>query len=114
MNATRVLCVENRPMYTDALKHTMERAGYEVVAATDGDQALRLLITQRVDCVLLEYDLPDAAGPVVRANMKQIKPDVPVMLFTGGGSQTPLLVRFLEAYLRKSLGVKWFRHDLEE
>jgi DNA-binding response OmpR family regulator len=83
-----------------ALKYVLEKAGYEVMPATTGDQALRLLTTLHVDGVLLEYDLPDAAGSALRAKMKRIKPDVPVLLFAGIDSQTPFLLRFLDAYLR--------------
>ena len=99
MSHIRVLCVENQPEYMGALKYMLETAGYEVMAATNGDQALRLLTTLDVDGVLLEYNLPDASGSPVRAEMKRIKPDVPVLLFAGIGSQTPFLLRFLDAYL---------------
>ena len=100
MSPTRVLCVENSPEYMGALKYTLERAGYEVMAATNGEQALRLLTTLDVDGVLLEYNLPDATASAVRAEMKRIKPDVPVLFFAGIGSQTPFLLRFLDAYLQ--------------
>ena len=100
MSQTRVLCVENHPEYMGALKYMLETAGYEVMVATNGDQALRVLTTMDVDGVLLEYDLPDATGSAVRAAMKRIKPDVPVLLFAGIGSQTPFLLRFLDAYLQ--------------
>ncbi|MGA2204493.1 MAG: response regulator [Terriglobales bacterium] len=102
MSATRVLCVENHPEYMGALKYMLETAGYEVMAATTGDQALYLLTSRQVDGVLLEYDLPDATGSAVRVEMKRIKPDVPVLLFTGVGSQTPFLLRFFDSYLRNS------------
>jgi DNA-binding response OmpR family regulator len=79
----------------DALKYMLETAGYVVMAATTGDQALHLVTTRQVDGVLLEYDLPGAKGSAVRAEMKRIKPDIPVLLFSGIGSQTPFLLRFL-------------------
>jgi len=101
MSDIRVLCVENHPEYMGALKYMLETAGYDVMPATTGDQAVRLLTTLPIDGVLLEYDLPDATGIAVRAEMKRIKPDVPVMLFTGVGGQTPFLLRFLDSYLRK-------------
>jgi DNA-binding response OmpR family regulator len=100
MSAIRVLCVENHPEYMGALKYMLERAGYEVTPAITGEQALRLLTTLQVDGVLLEYDLPDSTSSAVRAEMKRIKPDVPVLMFAGIGSQTPFLLRFLDAYLR--------------
>ena len=102
MNNIRVLCVENRPEYMDALKYMLERTGYDVTPATTGGQAVHLLTTLHVDGVLLEYDLPDATGSAIRAEMKRIKPDVPVLLFAGIGSQTPFLLRFFESYLRNS------------
>jgi DNA-binding response OmpR family regulator len=113
MNNTRVLCVENRPEYMDALKYMLETAGYEVMPATTGDQALRLLTSLHVDGVLLEYDLPDATGSAVRAEMKRIKPDVPVLLFAGIGSQTPFLLRFFDTYLRNSARPEDVFEDLD-
>jgi DNA-binding response OmpR family regulator len=112
MSHVRVLCVENHPEYVDALKYMLETAGYEVMVATNGDQALRLLTTLDVDGVLLEYDLPDASGSAVRAKMKRIKPDVPVLLFAGVGSQTPFLLRFLDAYLQSPAKLESDLRDL--
>jgi DNA-binding NtrC family response regulator len=85
MSTVRVLCVENHVEYLDALKYMLETAGYEVVSATTGNQGLSMLTTQPIQGVLLEYDLPDATGSSVRAEMKRIKPDVPVLLFCRGG-----------------------------
>jgi DNA-binding response OmpR family regulator len=113
MSATRVLCVENHPECMAALQYMLETAGYEVMAATTGDQALHLLTALPVDGVLLEYDLPDATGSAVRAEMKRIKPDVPVLLFAGIGSQTPFLLRFFDLYLRNPQRPECVLHDLD-
>jgi len=98
----KVLCVEHHAEYMGALKYMLESAGYEVMPATTGEQALNLIRTHSVLGVLLEYDLPDAAGTAVKAEMKRIKPKVPVLMFNGVGSQTPFLLRFLDSYLRNS------------
>src|SRR5580693_2716720 len=100
MSNVRVLCVENHIEYLDALKYMLETAGYEVVSATTGSQGVSMLTKHPIQGVLLEYDLPDATGSAVRAEMKRVKPDVPVLLFAGIGSQTPFLLRFLDAYLQ--------------
>lgn len=100
MNEIRVLCVENHPEYLNILEGILEGIGYQVLAATTGRQALETLQAQSVDGVLLEYDLPDATGSSVRAEMKRICPDVPVLMFAGIGSQTPFLLRFFDHYLR--------------
>jgi CheY-like chemotaxis protein len=113
MSHIRVLCVENHPEHLGALKYMLETAGYEVVAATNGDQALSLLTTLNVDGVLLEYDLPDATGSAVRAEMRRIKPDIPVLFFAGIGSQTPFLLRFLDAYLQSPARLESDLRDLD-
>ncbi len=102
MDAVKVLCVENHPEYLEALKYMLEAAGYEVLSATNGSQGVSMLESYPVEGVLLEYELPDASGATVRAEMKRIKPDIPVLLFAGIGTQTPFLIRFFDSYLRRT------------
>lgn len=113
MTSARVLCVENHSEYLDALTYMLESAGYEVVSATTGAQALTLFIKQDLQGVLLEYDLPDLTGSAVRAEMKRIKPEIPILLFSGVGSQTPFLLRFFDAYLRHADRPEWAFQDLD-
>jgi DNA-binding response OmpR family regulator len=113
MNKFRVLCVENHIEYLDALKYMLEAAGYQVVSATTGKQGLSMFAKQPIHGVLLEYDLPDATGSAVRAEMKLIKPEIPVLLFAGVGSQTPFLIRFFDSYLRNEERPEWAFKDLD-
>ena len=113
MSTVRVLCVENHVEYLDTLKYMLETAGYEVVSATTGSQGLSMLMNHPIQGVLLEYDLPDATGAAVRAQMKRAKPDVPVLLFAGVGSQTPFLLRFFDSYLRNAERPEWAFQDLD-
>lgn len=100
MDNLRVLCVEGRPGPREMLQRLLAKAGYDVIAAESGQQAISLLLSQAVDGVLLEYDLPDADGFSVRHKIKSLQPDLPVLLFAGVGRQTPMLIRFFDAYLR--------------
>ena len=113
MNNVKVLCVEGHKEYLDALTFLLEAAGYEVVSAGTGSQGLSMLMKQPIQGVLLEYDLPDATGSAVRAEMKRIKPEIPVLLFAGVGSQTPFLLRFFDSYLRNSERPDWVFQDLD-
>jgi len=113
MNNVRVLCVESHREYMDALRYMLETAGYEVVSASTGRQGLSMFTKQSIQGVLLEYDLPDAPGSAVRAEMKRIKPEVPVLLFAGIGSQTPFLLRFFDSYLRNADKPEWAFQDLD-
>jgi DNA-binding response OmpR family regulator len=109
MSGMKILCVEDQPEYLAQLTCMLEGIGYEVMPARNAGQALDLISQKTVDGVLLEYNLPGAAGTTLRAQLKGINPDVPVLLFTGVSSQTPFMVRFLDAYLRhrEQLGDGW-------
>jgi len=113
MSSMRVLCVENEPGYMDVLRYMLESAGYEVTPAQTAGEALRLLASQHFDGVLLEDNLPDATGGSVRAEMKKLQPEVPVLLFAGVDDQTPLLLGFVDSYLRNSETPEWELHGLD-
>ncbi len=98
----KVLCVEPCPSSLHTLQWMLEGAGYEVVSAASANEAVAVLRSCPIHGVLLEYDLPDRNGVSVREEMKQIKPDIPVLLFSGVGPQTPMLLRFFNAYLRQT------------
>jgi CheY-like chemotaxis protein len=113
MSGLRILCVEDRFEYMAALISMLEGIGYEVMPARDSGQAIDLLANQPIDGVLLEYNLPDATGATLRAQMKAMRPEVPILLFEGVGSQTPIMLRFFDAYLRNPERVGNELGDLE-
>lgn len=100
MNEIKVLCVESHPEAMTLLRSILGNSGYSVISAINGKEALDLLEWNAVDGVLLEHDLPDATGASVRVCMKRVKPDVPILLFSGISSQTPFLLNFFIRYLR--------------
>ena len=61
----RVLIVDDEPAICKALKVTLERAGYEAIAAQSGDSALTVLSLEPVDVLLLDLRIPDTRGDVV-------------------------------------------------
>ena len=97
METIRVLCVENRPEHMEVLIYILEAAGCKVMPATCRGQALDILVTKPVDAVLLEYDLPDVTGSTLRAEIKQIKPEIPVLLFCR--DQRTEFIRYFNTYL---------------
>jgi DNA-binding response OmpR family regulator len=100
MGSAKILCIESCAEYMDALTSMLEAAGYNVIPAATVRQGLSLFLRERIDGVLVEYDLPDGTGVTVRAEMKRAKPEIPILLFSGIGSQTPFLLRFFDSYLR--------------
>ena len=64
LNATQghILLVEDEPGTAEHLSRILEKAGFIVTTASDGEEALELIRTPRPDLVLLDVDLPKMNG----------------------------------------------------
>ena len=80
-NATSlILSVDDEPAILQTRQKILEGAGYEVLSAADGEQALLIFIEQPVRLVLLDYVMPGMDGGAVASQMKRRKPSVPILL----------------------------------
>ncbi|HEY7066122.1 MAG TPA: response regulator [Chloroflexota bacterium] len=70
MTATRVLVVEDHPLNRELAEAILERAGYDVVLAEDGETALETVAARRPDVILLDIDLPGISGLDVARQLK--------------------------------------------
>ncbi len=62
--------------------HFLKEKGYHVITATNGSDALDIIKTQDVDLVLLDENMPGFSGLETLTKIKQIKPDLPVVMTT--------------------------------
>jgi CheY-like chemotaxis protein len=81
----KVLLVEDSKFLRAATAQALTSAGYEVVSAGDGDQAVRLAREHTPALILLDVMLPKMSGPDV---LRVLKDDpattaIPVMMLTG-------------------------------
>lgn len=79
MTGSRILVVDDEPQILRFLKPSLTAAGYEVVVATTGKEALKAAATQSPDIILLDLGLPDMDGKDVIRELR-------------GWSKTPILV----------------------
>ena len=82
-NGTRlILSVDDEPAILVSRQLILENEGYQVLSATDGEQALRMFAGQPVDLVLLDYVMPGMDGGAVAKEIKNHNPQVPIVLVT--------------------------------
>lgn len=58
----KILLVEDNEMNRDMLARRLERRGYQVVIAVDGDEGVRLAQTEAPDLILMDMSLPVLDG----------------------------------------------------
>jgi CheY-like chemotaxis protein len=71
-----LLCIHRDPAQLSLLREN----GCELVTATNGSEGLRLLMTHPVDAIVLEYYLGLLDGAVVAAEIKKVKPHLPIVM----------------------------------
>ncbi len=81
-----VLVVEDDLDLCEALCDTLEVEGYKVLTATNGTEALSLLIKNRFKLVVSDIQMPVIDGFQLLNNMQQKHPEIPVLLMTAYGT----------------------------
>jgi CheY-like chemotaxis protein len=84
----KILVVEDDPFIRDMAVTELEDAGYQVMEAASGGQALRLLQAGiAVDALLTDIRMPEANGWEVARAYRGRFPDLPVLYVTGYAEQ---------------------------
>jgi signal transduction histidine kinase/ActR/RegA family two-component response regulator len=79
-----VLVVEDEAAVRRAVKRNLERLGYHVIAASDGEDALRIADTlDGIDLLLSDVVMPGIDGPEVACRLRAKWSDLPVLFVTG-------------------------------
>jgi two-component system KDP operon response regulator KdpE len=77
----RILVVDDERAIRRFLGLTLEAHGYQVLDATSGEQALRLIASERPDLVVLDLGLPDLDGVQVITRTREWS-DVPIVVLS--------------------------------
>lgn len=90
----RVLIIDDDDYVQNMLKQTLERAGYEVAAAANGAEGLKLYesnqqVSAPFDVVITDLIMPEMEGIETITLLRKRNPDVKVIAISGGGRNRP-------------------------
>jgi DNA-binding response OmpR family regulator len=124
MHSARIVVIEDEQAIRRGVVDALRASGYEVAEAADGEKGQTEALRAGVDLVLLDLMLPRRDGLEVLAEVRSVRPTLPVIVLTARGSEDdrvrglkmgaddyivkPFSARELlarvEAVLRRSLG----------
>lgn len=81
-----IICVASDGRRAEERRLLLEQSGYEVLVATSAKTGLEFFSQCAADVALVDHKLPGVDGNLVAAQMKRVKPNVPVVVLAGNGS----------------------------
>jgi signal transduction histidine kinase len=82
-DARHILVIEDDEDVREMLVECLEVLGYKVTHAQDGASGLSRLNTDKPDLLIVDYAMPGMNGVQVLARVRDLRPDLPVILATG-------------------------------
>jgi two-component system cell cycle sensor histidine kinase/response regulator CckA len=120
-NVATILLVEDEDRLQRSIKQMLEKAGYIVLPASHGIEALRILQEHdgRIDLVLTDIGLPHIRGPELVERLKIRLPNVAVLYMSGFGEDSlrpdearELSGRFVQKPFRRDTLLRKIAHTL--
>ena len=114
-----VLVVDDDEMILEVGEEMLGAMGYKVLLAKGGREAVEIYKAKKneIDVVVLDMIMPDMAGGEVYDTMKEINPDIKVLLSTGysiEGQAREILDRGCDGFIQKPFGVKELSGTIRE
>ena len=107
MEKTHILVVDDDPVISRLLSTNLKARGYEVVTATDGEEALDVIEREAVDLIILDIMMPHVDGIEVCRRIREWS-RVPIIMLSARGDEkgkVHCLDLGADDYLTKPFGV---------
>lgn len=82
-SALNILIVDDDPNMLDLLQESLEDLSFRVFRAANGEEALRMLKTQKVDCIITDISMPKIDGPELIRRIEADGLTIPFFFITG-------------------------------
>ena len=99
----RILLIDDDVQVLATLRKMLEREGYEVVEASDGEKGLKLFRQNPTDLIITDLIMPEKEGVETIMEFNREFPGAKIIAISGGGRSNP------KAYLEivKDLGAQY-------
>ncbi len=114
-----ILLVDDEEMIIDVAKQLLEKLGYMVLVARSGKEAISVYGKNRarIDLIILDMIMPDMSGGNTYDRLKEINPDIKVLLSSGysiSGQAQEILDRGCNGFIQKPFTMKTLSQKIRE
>lgn len=81
----KILIIDDEDLVRGLLKTILERKGYDVAAAADGEAGQKLLSEQEFDLLITDLIMPGREGLELIQEISRDFPNLPIIAISGGG-----------------------------
>jgi DNA-binding response OmpR family regulator len=115
----KILIADDEPSIVAAVEFLLQRNGYDVCIARDGDEALQLIETSHPDLVLLDVMMPQKSGYEVCARMRERADwrDIKIIMLSARGRDAEVsrgLAAGADVYVIKPFSTRELMAKIEE
>ncbi len=98
-----ILVVDDNEMILQVVGEILRHANYQVLSAPGGAEAIEVATGTkgRIDLLLSDIDMPLMSGPDLGVILKKVRPDLHVMLMSGGIDGNLLVLNYGWAFIQK-------------
>ena len=104
-----ILCIDHKATEAELnlLRSVLERAGHQVLLASDANRACEVLRQHQVRLILMEQRMPTGIpGCSLAELLKRWKPDIPLVIYTADWTQSFEELRIADVFLTKLVPVE--------
>jgi CheY-like chemotaxis protein len=84
-----ILLIDDDNQYRTMLRKTIERNGYEVIEASNGNEGIKLYRKNPTDLIITDLIMPEKDGIETIQELKKDFPDIKIIAISGGGRLGP-------------------------
>jgi two-component system response regulator HydG len=81
-----VLIADDNHSELEALTKILQKSGFRVFPARDGEEGIALLRTETVDLIITDLKMPKVSGEELLKTAKALRPDAEIIIITGQGT----------------------------
>lgn len=96
-----ILCVDDEQTALQLRRTLLESAGYGVVIAKSGAQAVKAFQSENIDAAILDYWMADMNGLNVARTIRRLKPKLPIIILSAYGELLDESLGLADIWIRK-------------